>query len=293
MRTTVFALREADDRERGRSKTKTRNRKIRRGLGLRDFGVAASACGGGRGVITERESRGRRAMSEDRNEDDPIMDLWYSNWEQQCVEALEAEPDYETQLHSEKELYTQQMWTSFQTTASAIAQLYKDRTQGVSLWLPFQTAAGTVTSMYKDSVDSVRRCSELGGEVGRQKRSKEIMNWARKKRRMIRREDLLAYLAGKPPPPRPHSHRSSPKPRSCGSPPSQSSTPSMVVSPTSTIGNDPDPELHTFREAIALSAADHSLCLWAKGCTVVLKCASRLGRRRDSAMQRNLLFHDC
>lgn len=53
----------------------------------------------------------------------------------------------------------------------------------------------------------MRRCSDLGIEVGKQKRSKEIMNWARKKRRMIRREDLLAYLSGKPPPPRPHSHR--------------------------------------------------------------------------------------
>lgn len=53
------------------------------------------------------------------------MDLWYSNWEQQCVEALESEPDYESQLHNEKELYSQQMWTKFQTTASAIAQLYK------------------------------------------------------------------------------------------------------------------------------------------------------------------------
>lgn len=64
-------------------------------------------------------------MSDDRSEDDPIMDLWYSNWEQQCVEALESEPDYESQLHNEKELYSQQMWTKFQTTASAIAQLYK------------------------------------------------------------------------------------------------------------------------------------------------------------------------
>ncbi|KAF7417767.1 hypothetical protein HZH68_000420 [Vespula germanica] len=199
-------------------------------------------------------------MSDDRSEDDPIMDLWYSNWEQQCVEALEAEPEYENQLHNVKEIYSQQMWTSFQTTASAIAQLYKDRTQGVSLWLPFQTAAGTVTSLYKDSVDSMRRCSELGIETGKQKRSKEIMNWARKKRRMIRREDLLAYLAGKPPPPRPHSHRSSPKPRMmvCGSSPSQSPTQSMVVSQTSTPGIDLDPELHTFREAIALSGSSVS-----------------------------------
>ena len=53
----------------------------------------------------------------------------------------------------------------------------------------------------------MRRCSELATEAGKQKRNKEIMNWVRKKRRMIRREDLIAYLAGKPPPPRPHSHR--------------------------------------------------------------------------------------
>ncbi|EFN63563.1 UPF0472 protein C16orf72-like protein [Camponotus japonicus] len=197
-------------------------------------------------------------MSDDRSEDDPIMDLWYSNWEQQCVEALESEPDYENQLHNEKELYSQQMWTKFQTTASAIAQLYKDRTLGVSLWVPFQTAAGTVTSLYKDSVDCMRRCSDLGVEMGRQKHCKEIMNWARKKRRMIRREDLLAYLSGKPPPPpRPHSHRSSPKPRMmvCGSPSSQSQMPSMVIAPAPTAGSDPDPELHTFREAIALSGS--------------------------------------
>ncbi|XP_043527670.1 UPF0472 protein C16orf72 homolog [Frieseomelitta varia] len=196
-------------------------------------------------------------MSEDRSDEDPLMDLWYSNWEQQCVEALETEPNYEMQLHNEKELYSQQMWTSFQTTASAIAQLYKDRTHGVSVWVPFQTAAGTVTSLYKDSMDSMRRCSELAIEMGRQKRSKEIMNWARKKRRMIRREDLLAYLAGKPPPPRPHSHRSSPKPRMmvCGSSPSETSAPNMVVAPTPIPGNNQDPELHTFREAIALSGS--------------------------------------
>ncbi|KAK0080985.1 hypothetical protein PV325_012991 [Microctonus aethiopoides] len=219
-------------------------------------------------------------MSDDRSEEDPIMDLWYSNWEQQCIEAIESEPDYENQLHNEKEIYSQQIWTGFQTTASAIAQLYKgeksysiflyihfpyrhkipytgDRTQGASLWLPFQTAAGTVTSLYKDSLEGMRRCSELGLEMGRQKRSKEIMNWARKKRRMIRREDLLAYLSGKPSPPRPHTHRSSPKPRMmvCGSPPSQSPAPSMVVTPTPEPTDDQDSELHTFREAIALSGS--------------------------------------
>lgn len=50
-------------------------------------------------------------------------------------------------------------------------------------------------------------------------------------------------------------YRSSPKPRMmvCGSPSSHSQTPSMVIAPTLPTGSDPDPELHTFREAIALS----------------------------------------
>ncbi|XP_033211821.1 UPF0472 protein C16orf72 homolog [Belonocnema kinseyi] len=185
-----------------------------------------------------------------------MSDDW-DDWEQQCVASIEAEPDFEQQHYNSKEHYTHQIWSGFHSTASAIAQLYKDRTQGASLWLPFQTAAGTVTSLYKDSVEGIKRCGDLGIETGKQKRSKEIMNWARKKRRMIRREDLLAYLAGKPPPPRPHSHRSSPKPRMmvCGSPPSQSPTASMVVSPTPPPGSEPDPELHTFREAIALAGS--------------------------------------
>ncbi|XP_014207945.1 UPF0472 protein C16orf72 homolog [Copidosoma floridanum] len=187
-------------------------------------------------------------MSEDKSDED----FWVSNFEQQYVDTISAEPDYENQLHNEKELYCQQIWSNFQTTATAIAQLYKDRSQGTSFWSPFQTAAGTVTSMYKESTSNIRRCSELGMEAGRQKRSREIMNWAKKKRRMIRREDLLAYLAGKPPPPR-HSHRSSPKPRMmiCGSPPSQGPAASMVVSSTPPPGNEPEPELHTFREALS------------------------------------------
>lgn len=63
------------------------------------------------------------------------MDFWYSSWEQQCVESIEAEPDYEGQLHNEKEVYSQQMWASFQTTASAIAQLYKGESTFLTILL--------------------------------------------------------------------------------------------------------------------------------------------------------------
>lgn len=37
----------------------------------------------------------------------------------------------------------------------------------------------------------------------------------------------------------------------CGSPSSHSQAPSMVIAPAPTTGTDPDPELHTFREALS------------------------------------------
>jgi len=84
-------------------------------------------------------------MNDDRSEDDPIMDIWYSSWEQQCVEAIESEPDCESQLHNAKELYSQQMWMSFQTTASAIAQLYK----GICLLLFVHVTISRTLSRYR------------------------------------------------------------------------------------------------------------------------------------------------
>jgi len=201
-------------------------------------------------------------MNEDRDrDDDSIVDFWIANWEQQCVEHLESEPDYEGQLQSERDLAHQKVWFSFQNTATAIAQLYKDRLQGVSLWLPFQTAAGAVTSLYKDSSDAIRRTSELGIQCGYQRRNKEILSWARKKRRHIRREDLLAYLAGKSPPPRPHHHRGSPRPRMMlaerhGSPNSHQMDAHHELhhhASAATTGSNVDDNLHTFREALAFS----------------------------------------
>ncbi|XP_022200928.1 UPF0472 protein C16orf72 homolog [Nilaparvata lugens] len=155
-------------------------------------------------------------MNDDRERDeDSLSDVWFTNWEQQCMQHLDSEPEYEGQLNSERDLSTQKAWYSFQNAAASIAQLYKDRLQhSSSLWVPFQTAAGTVATLYKESSESIRKSGELGIQTGYQRRNKEILNWARKKRRYIRREDLISYLAGKSLPPRatPHHHRSSPRP---------------------------------------------------------------------------------
>ena len=63
-------------------------------------------------------------MSEDR-EEESLVDLYITNWEQQCINQLESEQDLEGQLTAEKELVNHNIWCSFQNTATAIAQLYK------------------------------------------------------------------------------------------------------------------------------------------------------------------------
>lgn len=52
-------------------------------------------------------------------------DSWLNNWEQQCAEAIENQPDYDQSLAQENEVYQRRVWTSFQESATAIAQLYR------------------------------------------------------------------------------------------------------------------------------------------------------------------------
>ena len=51
-----------------------------------------------------------------------------------------------------------------------------------------------------DGSESLRAGIELGYHAGYQKRSKDITNWVKKKRRTIRREDILLDLSGRSPP---------------------------------------------------------------------------------------------
>lgn len=53
-------------------------------------------------------------------------------------------------------------------------------------------------SSFSESCDGIRRINDLAINTGYQRRTRDIADWARsKRRRYIRREDLLAYLAGK------------------------------------------------------------------------------------------------
>ncbi|GAB0092229.1 uncharacterized protein DMENIID0001_072190 [Sergentomyia squamirostris] len=177
--------------------------------------------------------------------------------ENSFMEAIENEPDFETELIAERDAVIRNVYRSFQESATAVAQLYKDRTSGHDsglLWMPFQTAAGTITTLYKDSTDGLRKVGDVAVQCGYQRRNKEIAAWAKKRRRYIRREDLLSYLAGKPLPPhhvsRASQLRSSPKPEAqMHHSLMQQSTTTPFVSPQVPLGTES--ELHTFKEALA------------------------------------------
>lgn len=65
-------------------------------------------------------------MNEDKDRDDDTLgDLWFTNWEQQCIQHLEGGPDYEGQVINDRDLATQKAWCCFQNSAASIAQLYK------------------------------------------------------------------------------------------------------------------------------------------------------------------------
>lgn len=182
-------------------------------------------------------------MSEEHEREE---DFWIANWEQQCIQELENEPDVTEQIQSEKDLAAQKLWLMFQNTATAIAQLYKDRQQGVSLWVPFQVAAGSVTSMYKESLESQRKNVDLGAQCGYQRRTRDLLAWAKKRRRHIRREDLIAFLAGKNAPPR---SRGSPRQRLV-----LDRSTARLPPPEVPLSHPPESDLQTFREALALSS---------------------------------------
>ncbi|XP_062388610.1 UPF0472 protein C16orf72 homolog [Sardina pilchardus] len=199
---------------------------------------------------------------------------WFSKWERQCLaEAEQGEPSEE-----EADQNQEKLWHLFQNSATAVAQLYKDRVchqqQGISLWVPFQNAATAVTNLYKESVDARQRSYDLGIQIGYQRRNKDVLAWVKKRRRTIRREDLISFLCGKAPPPR--TSRAAPK--------------LTVMSPNRASSTDTvssvEADLQPFREAIALhglsgAMASISVRSSTPGSPTHVSSSSNPGRRRN------------
>ena len=54
--------------------------------------------------------------------------------------------------------------------------------------------------MVVDSVELHRKALELGIQLGHRKRNKELVAWAKRRRRHVKRDELLAVLDGRPTP---------------------------------------------------------------------------------------------
>lgn len=139
--------------------------------------------------------------------------------EEQAFRAILAEGDSERLYNEHVEAAHRKMWLHFQAAASSLTQLYRDRDSTIdrngpqnrhrnlggneqersnqdSMWVPFQTAAGNLTQLYRESLDNVLRSGgSLARKSGYQRARKELLAWARSKRRCIPRDELLAVLA--------------------------------------------------------------------------------------------------
>ncbi|ESO06709.1 hypothetical protein HELRODRAFT_94235 [Helobdella robusta] len=137
---------------------------------------------------------------------DGCPEIYLSHWEKKYLEDWDKESFIEERILAENEKTTQKLWSSFQSSASAITDLHKEGQQRtvISLWLPFQTAASNATLLYRDGLEAVKKNFELGQQLGQLRRTKEILSWAKKRRRNIQRDELIAFLCGKPAPVRHH-----------------------------------------------------------------------------------------
>lgn len=106
-------------------------------------------------------------------------------------------------LLADKEQTNQRLFQSFQTSACTVAQMFKDKSTAGSdthnlAWQSFQNSAGAITVLYKESLDACKVHLDLGVAIGQQRKVKEIINWLKKKkRRSIRKDELISLLIGR------------------------------------------------------------------------------------------------
>ncbi|CAF1413152.1 unnamed protein product [Rotaria magnacalcarata] len=167
-----------------------------------------------------------------------------------------------------QDLYTQKLFIAFQNAAKAVTKMFRERSNGTANWNTFHAAAGSVTMLYKESLDALKDTVQLGIINGEQRKTKELLCWARRKqRRHIRTEEVYDYLIGRPPyrfASRPYNPNSSLAATEIGSTNSgttnssslrrQESTTELTTSQNQPVVDD----LQTFRQALVMHDIDNA-----------------------------------
>lgn len=134
------------------------------------------------------------------DEGDQFDNLWINCWEDDALDQYENELDRNINEHLqlERDQSSQKLFQSFQSSACAVAQMFKDKMQPITPWNSFQNAAGAITVLYKDSLEACKVHLDAGVNIGQQRKVKELINWLRKKkRRNLRKDELISFLIGK------------------------------------------------------------------------------------------------
>ena len=89
----------------------------------------------------------------DFDEGDQLDNLWINCWEDDTLDQYvnDLDKNANENIQYEKEQCNQKLFQSFQNSACAVAQMFKDKTQAISPWNSFQDAAGSITVLYKGS----------------------------------------------------------------------------------------------------------------------------------------------
>jgi hypothetical protein len=166
-----------------------------------------------------------------------------------------------------QDLYTQKLFIAFQNAAKAVTKMFRERSNGTANWNTFHAAAGSVTMLYKESLDALKDAVQLGIINGEQRKTKELLCWARRKqRRHIRTEEVYDYLIGRPPyrfASRPYNYNSSSTITEIGSTNSGTTNSSSLrrQETTTTTENPNQPvvdDLQTFRQALVMHDIDNA-----------------------------------
>ncbi|EDV28290.1 uncharacterized protein TRIADDRAFT_53768 [Trichoplax adhaerens] len=180
------------------------------------------------------------------------------------VEEGEKQNDIEELLSKDSDKVGQALYSSFQSTATSVAQLFTECCNGTAegAWTNFQSTSNSVTKLYHelgltnslppildvydrprtisfsgnqrddikwdiivrcvvvspnvelcrvytwglvkiDGMDAYKYGIDFGTQCGYQRRTKELVNWLKKKRRLVLREEIIGFLTGMLPPSRP------------------------------------------------------------------------------------------
>lgn len=137
-----------------------------------------------------------------------MCDSDLSKWEAEAIDSVEAKyEEVALAANVDSEAHLLRLETRFKEVALAITQLYtsfhsNSSNTRVDAYSAFRTAACKLTDFYNESKECHSVIRERSRRYGQTSKDRDLAKWAKTRRRMVRREDILSSITGKSPPTR-------------------------------------------------------------------------------------------